>query len=114
MAALARGEVVAMHADRMVGDDGVRVDFLGSPARLPTGPFAVAALSGSPLVHAFAMREGTYRYHFYAYPPERLAFGGREDRAEVLRQAVERFVERLERKLRDYPFQWHNFYPFWE
>jgi len=32
MAALRRGEVVAMHADRVTGDDGVLVPFLGAPA----------------------------------------------------------------------------------
>jgi predicted LPLAT superfamily acyltransferase len=113
MAALARGEVVAMHGDRVLGDEGVVVPFLGAPARFPAGPHAVAALSGSPLIHAFAMRQGTYAYRFHAYPPERPRFGSRETRSELLREWVLRFVTRLESKLRDYPLQWCNFYPFW-
>ena len=114
MAALARGEVVAMHGDRVLGDEGVVVPFLGAPARFPAGPHAVAALSGSPLIHAFALREGAYAYRFHAYPPERPRFGSRETRSELLREWVLRFVTRLESKLRDYPLQWCNFYPFWE
>jgi len=114
MAALRRGEVVAMHADRVTDDGGVLVPFLGAAARFPTGPFNVAAVSGAPLIHAFAMREGTYRYHFYAYPHEHLDFARRKQRAGILRASVRRFVKRLEEKLRQYPLQWNNFYPFWQ
>lgn len=55
MTALKRGEIVAMHADRTIGDKHiVRLNFLGSPANFPSGPYTVAALSGAPLVNAFA------------------------------------------------------------
>jgi len=119
MAALARGEIVAMHADRTLGDERIAgnpplaVPFLGAPARFPSGPYAVAALSGSPLVHAFALREGTYRYHFRAYPPEHLRFADRASRGQLLQQWAGRFAERLEAALRQCPYQWGNFYPFW-
>jgi predicted LPLAT superfamily acyltransferase len=117
LAALSRGEVVAMHADRALTAQGERIPFLGAPAWFPTGPYLVAAASGAPLVHTFAMREGTYRYHFYAYPPEHLSLpaqpGAAQDR-ELLRDCAARFVGRLEEKVRQYPLQWHNFYDFWE
>ena len=90
-----------------------------------SGPFAAAAVRGAPLMHAFAMREGTYRYHFRAYPPEHPAFGPTAgsaarrtghsaDRAPMLREWMGRFVRRLEETVRQYPLQWHNFYDFWE
>jgi len=114
MGALARGEVVAMHADRVLHDEGVSVPFLGAPARFPTGPYIVAALSGAALIHAFALREATYRYHFYAYPAEHLHFADRPTRGQLLRDWVGQFVARLESKLREHPHQWSNFYPFWD
>jgi predicted LPLAT superfamily acyltransferase len=116
MAALGRGEVVAMHGDRLpAGSEahGTEVDFLGAPARLPTGPYLLSALSGAPLVQVFAMREGAYRYHFRAFPPERLVLGARERRAEQLRGWAGQFAGRLEGQLRERPRQWHNFYDFW-
>lgn len=113
-AALARGEVVAMHADRTLGSAGVTLPFLGAPARFPVGPYIVAAVTGAPLVHVFAMREGLYRYHFYAYPAERLQFASRGERDEQLARWAGRFAARLEEKLRAYPLQWHNFYSFWQ
>ena len=116
MAALARGEVVALHGDRLpTGSEGrgAEVDFLGAPARLPAGPYLLAALSGAPLVQVFAMREGAYRYHFRAFPPEHLALAERPRRPEQLREWAGRFARRLEQQLREHPRQWHNFYDFW-
>jgi len=116
MSALARGEIVAMHGDRLMAGAEVHsavLDFLGAPAGFPIGPYLLAALSGAPLLHVFAMRERACRYHFCAFPAERLAFEGREQRPRQLREWAGRFVGRLEQKLREFPFQWCNFYDFW-
>lgn len=116
LSALNRGEIVAMHADRVThlsADKTVEVPFLGFPASFPTGPYAVAAVTGTPLVHAFAMRQRTQRYHFYAYPPEHLTFGRRSERHDQFREWAGLFVARLEHHLRQYPLQWYNLYDFW-
>jgi len=113
MAALNRGEIVAMHADRCLGEEGMVIPFLGGNARFPVGPYMVSAISGAPLVCAFAMRQGVYRYHFYAYPAEHLAFSNRSQRQQALREWAGHYVNRLENILRQYPLQWHNFYDFW-
>lgn len=112
--ALNRGEVVVMHADRFFSQHSLAVRFLGDYTRFPTGAFTIAALSGSPLICAFAMREGMYRYHFRAYPPEHLAFAGHSNREQLLREWISLYVSRLEANLREYPLQWHNFYDFWD
>ena len=115
MTALKRGEIVAMHADRSIGDKHrVRLNFLGFPANFPSGPYTVAALSGAPLIHTFAVRRQACSYHLYAYPPQHLAFGRRQDRPKQLEQWASLFVQRLEAHLKNYPLQWYNFYEFWE
>lgn len=114
IAALNRGEIVAMHADRCFRKEGEILPFLGCDARFPTGPYTVAALSGAPLICAFAMRERTYRYRFCAYPAEHPAFTSRSTRRQLLRKWISLYVGRLESILREYPLQWHNFYDFWE
>lgn len=115
LGALAKGEIVAMHADRSLNEEStVSVPFLGADAVFPKGPFVVAAVSGAPMVHAFAMRERPYHYTFTAYPPERLEFGERARRAEDLAEWAGRFVSHLETQLKKHPLQWHNFYKFWE
>lgn len=115
--ALNRGEIVAMHADRLLESSlprAVQVPFLGRPAYFPVGPHAIAAASGAPLIHTFAMRRKTYCYRFRAYPPQHLSFAGRSERTDQYRKWVELFVHRLEENLIEYPLQWYNFYDFWK
>jgi len=113
MSALQRGEIVAMHGDRCLGLTGESCEFLGKPARFPTGPYLVAALTGAPIVHAFGIREGTCHYRLLAYPPTDLAFSPGLNRTAQLRLWMRAFVERLEKVARQYPLQWQNFYDFW-
>jgi predicted LPLAT superfamily acyltransferase len=113
ISALRRGEVVAMHADRSAGERFANVDFLGKAAPLPLGPHLLAAVSAAPVATAFVMREGTYEYSFKAWPAESAACE-RETRDEDIRRAVERYARRLEETLKKHPFQWFNFYDFWE
>jgi len=114
MAALGRGELVALHGDRLLDGPGVRVPFLGAPASFPAGPHVVAAVSGAPMLHAYAIREGTHRYRFFAHPPEHLEFDSRATRDERIRQWTEHYASRLEAQVRRHPLQWCNFYPFWD
>jgi len=90
------------------------VPFLGAPASFPAGPHVVAAVSGAPMLHAYAIREGTHRYRFFAHPPEHLEFDSRATRDERIRQWTEHYASRLEAQVRRHPLQWCNFYPFWD
>ena len=57
VAALRRGEVVAMLGDRPYGRPSTRVPFLGGEASFPIGAYVLAAIAGAPLVHVFSLRE---------------------------------------------------------
>jgi lauroyl/myristoyl acyltransferase len=59
--ALKRGEIVIFLADRYVLGSSVVVPLFGEPARLPTGPFTLAARSGVPMMAVFSWREGPGR-----------------------------------------------------
>ncbi len=61
--ALKRGEIVVFVADRYVVGASTEVPFFGEPARLPTGPFALALRSGAPVMAVFSWREGPGRSH---------------------------------------------------
>jgi predicted LPLAT superfamily acyltransferase len=113
LARLARGEIAGMMGDRVLEEQGVPVRFLGGRALFPSGPYALCAASGAPLLRAFALREGRRRYSLDASPPERLEYASpREKRKEIERWA-QRFAEALEEFVRAYPAQWGNFFPFW-
>ena len=115
MNALRNGEIVTFNGDRAVdGAASVRVPFLGSPAAFPVGPYLMASVTGSPVIQIFAMRDKVDKYRFFCSPA---AFVGKESRTERdkgVNACAEDFVQRLELVLKEYPFQWYNFYPFWD
>lgn len=114
VAALNRGEVVAMHGDRTLGGRTATLPFLGAPADLPLWPYAVAAAAGAPLIHTFSARTGSYSYRLKAWPPVYPVLERSAGEKEPLRKYALDFVAHLEEFLAEYPFQWFNFYPFWK
>lgn len=115
-AALARGEMVCMLGDRgLPGQPTVEVGFLGGRARLPIGPFHAAAVMGVPIVVCFLMKTGLRRYRVEVDPPWLMPLAPRGmGRQVVIQAAVQRWARRLERQVRRYPLQWHNFFEFWD
>ncbi len=114
LAALRRGEIVGMMGDRVFKGRAARVDFLGAPAPFPVSPYVMAATSGAPLLHVFALRTGSRAYRLEAHPSEPFVFTSRAGRQADLERWSAAFAARLEGHLRANPFQWGNFFPFWE
>jgi predicted LPLAT superfamily acyltransferase len=111
--ALRDGSFIAIQGDRPVDPRVVRVPFLGADAPFPVGPFVVAAVSHAPLISTFNMQVGRTAYHFIADPPRSYAFDRSRDKSEQLREWVAEYAQRLERLVREHPYQWFNFYDFW-
>jgi predicted LPLAT superfamily acyltransferase len=97
------GEIVAILGDRTGYGRSVKVPFLGAPAGFPTGAFALAAVLGCPVYLTFAVYSPPGRYDLYCEPF-----------AERLRASAERYAARLEHYCRMAPFNWFNFFDFWE
>ncbi len=114
-AALQQGGIVAMLGDRSrPGNATVTVDFLGSPASFPTAPWLIAAASHAPVVLCLGLYRGGGRYDLHF---ERLADDLRIDRArrqEHLQSIVAAYAGRLAAHLRSAPYNWFNFYDFWQ
>jgi predicted LPLAT superfamily acyltransferase len=111
---LRAGGIVSMAGDVLWRDDqpAVEVDFLGKKARLPEAPFALAMVSGAPLIVFFAFRTGERRYHFQASEPIFIAKTDRDKRTAVIRAAARRYAALLEKAVQENPFQWYHFEPF--
>ncbi len=114
VAAMRRGEVVAMLGDRNYGSPSAQIPFLGGTASMPIGAYVMAAIAGAPLVHVFSLREPGGHYHFFAFPPQRPVVPPHGERDAYLRDCAGRFATDLETVLRRDPLQWYNFYPFWD
>ena len=62
LAALRRGELVALIADRDLTGDGVPVTMFGHPTTLPAGPATLALRTERPLLMARVLRTGPERF----------------------------------------------------
>jgi predicted LPLAT superfamily acyltransferase len=113
--ALARGEIVGMLADRALGEQKlIDAPFLGSLAPFPAGPLVVAAKLGAPTVLFYGIRTGPRCYTVQFEPfADRITLQ-RATRSADLEAWVARFAASLEKRCRAHPFNWFNFYPFWE
>jgi predicted LPLAT superfamily acyltransferase len=114
LAALRRGEIVALHGDRSFGGADLSIPFLGGTASFPVGPYLLAAVSGSPIAQVFVVRERIGRYRLFCFPARFLPRELGRANPEALRPHVSEYAQRVANVARQYPFQWYNFYPFWE
>ncbi len=114
VAALRRGEVVAMLGDRAYGSTTASIPFLGGHAGFPVGAYVLAAIAGVPLIHVFSLREPGGHYHFFGFPPQHPQMPPHRERDEYLKNCAVRFASDLESIVRRDPLQWYNFFPFWE
>ena len=112
-----KGELVAFLGDRVAHDRGrsVMIDFIGSPARLPTGPFMLAAALKCPVYLIFGLQRGGHnRYERFCEPFAESIELPRKGRERALRDVVQRYANRLEHYCRLAPDNWFNFFDFWE
>ncbi|MEO8552024.1 MAG: acyltransferase [Kofleriaceae bacterium] len=113
-AAIERGEIVAMLADR--ADDRGRVvttQFLGADAAFPAGPWLMAHALHCPVYFVAGVYSSPRRYelHFRRLASEvRL---DRKDRAAALTRYARSYAAMLEMFAREAPLNWFNFFDFW-
>ena len=114
---VARGEFVAMAGDRVpvVPTPGstVSLPFLGRPAPFPIGPYVLAMLLQCPLYFMACVREGAGHRVRFQRLAERVELP-RARRAEALAEHAARYVGALEATALQSPFEWFNFFPFWD
>jgi len=109
------GCFVGMLGDRVFGADKItRCHFLGASATLPAGPILLAAMMHCPVILFFGLYRGGNRYDIYFEHFTYEIVLNREHRAEEIQTWVQRYVTRLEHYARLAPYNWFNFYSFWD
>ncbi|MDR3304334.1 MAG: hypothetical protein LBS86_07985 [Treponema sp.] len=118
---LAAGELVGIAGDRtslQTRHQRLSLNFLGTVAPFPYGPFFLAALLNVPVYALFAPRRkdialsARYEMHVHKSP---LSFDcPRKERNVRITELARFFVAHLEHYCKKHPLQWYNFYDFWE
>lgn len=110
--ALTDGEIVSMPADRINGSQKcIEHVFLGAKAKFPLGPFSVATMRGLDVLAVNVMKDSLLGYKIYVTP---LAYDKEASRQEQIRQLSSAYVAELEKRVRQYPTQWYNYFEFWQ
>jgi predicted LPLAT superfamily acyltransferase len=109
------GCFVGMLGDRVSGGDKTtQCQFLGVPATFPAGPIILAAMMRCPVILFFGLYRGGKRYEIYFEHFADVIVLDRHRRAEETQLWMQRYAERLEHYARLAPYNWFNFYPFWD
>lgn len=114
------GGLVVISADRIPAHNtqrSLQISFLGKNARLPYGPFLIAALLNCPTYFIFSMRK--YQsgfnptYIVNLLKSETNFEGGRKEREEKILELAGQYTKLMEHFIILYPYQWYNFFNFW-
>ena len=109
------GGVVGMLADRTPGNDTLYpVQILGADANLPIGPFRMAALLRRPVVFMTGLYLGGNRYAIHFEPLADFSAVARGQRDAALQAAITRYATLLDQYCRKAPYNWFNFFDFWQ
>jgi predicted LPLAT superfamily acyltransferase len=112
---LDEGALVGILADRASGPDQyVPLPFLGATARFPSGPFRMAVMLKRPVYFMTGLYLGGNRYevHFERLGDTAEAAPGKRDAA--VTELMRKYVDAIERHCRAYPYNWFNFFDYWE
>lgn len=113
--ALDEKALVTLLVDRARPGNAVTLaDFLGSPAPFPTSPWQLATALKVPVVLCFGLYRGGNRYDLHFEPFADTLVVERSRRQANLTEVVQRFADRLAHYARDAPYNWFNFYDFWQ
>ena len=110
--ALRQNRIVGMLADQDAGRRGIFVPFLNRLASTPGGAAALHLRSGVPIVFAYTIQEGNFKYRLGIVP---IAYNGecRPTRENVTRITAE-FTKILESFVRKYPEQYFWMHRRWK
>jgi predicted LPLAT superfamily acyltransferase len=117
---LDEGWVVGMLADRTPGNDTSGKDnlhpvqLLGANANLPIGPFRMAAFLRRPVVFMTGLYLGGNRYAIHFDPLADFSATASDQRASAVTEAITRYAALLDHYCREAPYNWFNFFDFWE
>jgi len=110
-----QGALIGLLADRARPREPTgSAQFFGATARFPIGPYLIASTLQLPVVLCFGLYRGGKRYDLYFETFAESIRIPRGQRAQLLGEWLQRYASRLEHYTRLDPYNWFNFYDFWQ
>ena len=112
---LEQGMLVGMLSDRTLGAEPMApVNLLGTETGLPIGPFRMAALLRRPVVFMTGLYMGGNRYQVHFDKLADFTDIPRGQRDAAVQAAMLRYTEFLNHYTRLAPYNWFNFFDYWQ
>lgn len=117
---LENGEVVVIAGDRTSATTPryIDINFLEKEAEFPYGVFLMASLLKVPTYFVFGIRHKDLslktEYDMIVKKSEIDFEGNRKEREQKIKKCAENFAKELEKLCALHPYQWYNFYDFWQ
>ncbi|MGZ4980847.1 MAG: lipid A biosynthesis acyltransferase, partial [Methylobacter sp.] len=92
----------------------IRCEFFGESAWFPEAPALLSQILDMPMVLFFCLHRGDGHYDVWfehLTDPPRV---GRHEREAAVHDIMQRYANRLEHYCRLAPYNWFNFYDFWQ
>jgi len=112
---VSQGDMVALLADRIFHKEKTTsCTFLGEKACLPSGPIVLASILKVPVVLFFGLYKGGNRYEIYFEKfADRVQLDAL-DKDRSIQEWTQRYADRLSDYCKRAPFNWFNFYNYWQ
>ena len=108
------GGFVSVAGDLVWTDQRSRlpVRLFGREVDLPAGPHYLALVSKAPLFTMFSVRVDKQKHLIIMSPPREVRASSRSERGTALQASAQAYASALEEVVRQHPFQWYIFEPF--
>lgn len=98
---LQQGDVLAVAADRRMGDATIRLPFMSQEASFPAGPFRICKAVKRNVLLVFVVKQDAKNYLVNC------------EELQADDHLAERYANRMEQMALEHPYEWFNFYDFW-
>lgn len=110
-----QGDIVGILGDRISKDEKtIKCNFLGGRAEFPISPMKLAAVLNVPVILFIGLYRGKNRYDIYFEKLTDSINSSKRSRAIEIERLTKSYVGRIEYYLKLAPFNWFNFFDFWE
>ncbi|MDJ0807024.1 MAG: lipid A biosynthesis acyltransferase [Gammaproteobacteria bacterium] len=111
---ISQGALVGMLGDRTEEQDKLtHCTFFGQQTSFSQGPMLLASVLKAPVILFYGLYRGGNRYDIYFELLAEQVTVDRKQRARDIQQWTQRYAARLEHYARMAPYNWFNFYDFW-
>ena len=110
-----QGYLIGVLGDRAISSQKTALcEVLGAAATLPAGPVIIAATMKTPIILFFGIYNGGNSYDIYFEEFADKITIDRKQRDSDLHYWVQKYADRLTFHAQQSPYNWFNFYDFWE